>query len=186
MSRKLTTPAAVAASLVALMVAAPACAADCVQAAGSTLAFATKYDGEVFTGTFPGFSTWLSFDPADLSGSKLDVTIPLAGTDTGNNDRDDTLRSADFFNVARFAQAHYSATNFRSLGDDRYAADGTLELRGVRKPVTLNFTWTPGAAPGVGGTATVKRLDFGVGGGGWADTDAIPKEEGERPRVVLT
>src|SRR3546814_3388555 len=56
MSRKLTTPAAVAASLVALMVAAPAGAADYVQAAGSTLAFATKYDGEVFTGTFPGFS----------------------------------------------------------------------------------------------------------------------------------
>src|SRR3546814_4780053 len=55
MSRKLTTPAAVAASLVALMVAAPAGAADYVQAAGSTLAFATKYDGEVFTGTFPGF-----------------------------------------------------------------------------------------------------------------------------------
>src|SRR3546814_1551161 len=49
MSRKLTTPAAVAASLVALMVAAPAGAADYVQAAGSTLAFATKYDGEVFT-----------------------------------------------------------------------------------------------------------------------------------------
>src|SRR3546814_1729528 len=44
MSRKLTTPAAVAASLVALMVAAPAGAADYVQAAGSTLAFATKYD----------------------------------------------------------------------------------------------------------------------------------------------
>src|SRR3546814_212939 len=157
MSRKLTTPAAVAASLVALMVAAPAGAADYVQAAGSTLAFATKYDGEVFTGTFPGFSTRLSFDPADLSGSKLDVTIPLAGTDTGNNDRDDTLRSADFFNVARFAQAHYSATNFRSLGDDRYAADGTLELRGVSKPVTLTFTWTPGAAPVLVGKATDRK-----------------------------
>src|SRR5690606_31961637 len=69
MSRKPTTPAAVAASLVALMAAVPALAADYVQADGSTLAFATRYDGEVFTGTFPGFSTRLSFDPADLSGS---------------------------------------------------------------------------------------------------------------------
>ena len=49
MSHKLTTPAAVAATLVALM-ASPVRAADYVQAAGSTLAFATKYDGEVFTG----------------------------------------------------------------------------------------------------------------------------------------
>ncbi|MFC3716897.1 YceI family protein [Luteimonas soli] len=185
MSRKLTTPAAVAASLVALMVAAPALAADYVQAAGSTLAFATKYDGEVFTGTFPGFSTRLSFDPADLSNSKLDVTIPLAGTDTGNGDRDDTLRSADFFNVAKFAQARYSATKFRSLGDDRYAADGTLELRGVSKPVTLTFTWTPGAAPVLAGKATLKRLDFGVGGGDWADTDTIPDEVAVSTRVVL-
>src|SRR3546814_6949083 len=89
MSRKLTTPAAVAASLVALMVAAPAGAADYVQAAGSTLAFANKYDGEVFTGNFPGFSTRLSFDPGDLFGSKLDVTIPLVGRDTGNNNAEE-------------------------------------------------------------------------------------------------
>lgn len=185
MSNKLTTPAAVAASLVALMAAAPALAADYVQADGSTLAFATKYDGEVFTGTFPGFSTRLSFDPADLSSSKLDVTIPLAGADTGNDDRDGTLRGADFFNVAKFARAHYSATKFRSLGDDRYAADGTLELRGVSKPVTLTFTWTPGAAPVLAGKATVKRLDFGVGDGDWADTDAIPNEVAVSTRVLL-
>ena len=185
MSHKLTTPAAVAATLVALMASVPVIAADYVPAAGSTLAFATKYDGEVFTGNFSGFSTKLSFDPADLSAAKLDVTIPLAGADTGNGDRDTTLRGADFFNVAKFAQARYSATRFRSLGGDRYAADGTLELRGVRKPVTLTFTWTPGAAPVLTGKATVKRLDFGVGGGDWSDTDTIPDEVAVSTRVVL-
>src|SRR3546814_15840525 len=112
-------------------------------------------------------SDWISdvcssdLDPADLSGSKLDVTIPLAGTDTGNNDRDDTLRSADFVNVARFAQAHYSATNFRSLGEDRSAAAGTLELRCASKPLTLTFPRTPGAAHVLAGKATVQRLDSG-------------------------
>lgn len=185
MSHKLTTPAAVAATLVALMAAAPARAADYVQAAGSTLVFATKYDGEVFTGNFPGFSTRLSFDPANLDGAKLDVTIPLAGAKTGNDDRDDTLRGADFFNVAKFAQARYTATEFRSLGDGKYAADGTLELRGVSKPVTLTFTWTPGAMPVLSGKATVKRLEFGVGGGDWADTDTIPNEVAVSTKVVF-
>src|SRR3546814_11393121 len=80
MSRKLTTPAAVAASLVALMVAAPAGAAAYVQEVGPTLAFATKYDGDVFTGTLPGFPTRLSFDQAALFGSQLDATIHLATT----------------------------------------------------------------------------------------------------------
>jgi polyisoprenoid-binding protein YceI len=190
MSRNFNSPLAVATALVAMM-SAPASvgsafAADYVQAPGSTLAFASKYDGEVFTGTFPGFSTKLSFDPANLATAKLDVTIPLAGAKTGNNDRDSTLQGADFFNVAKFAQARYTASKFRSLGGNQYAADGTLSLRGVSKPVTLTFTWTPGAKPTLSGKATVKRLDFGVGGGDWTDTDTIPNEVAVSTKVLLT
>lgn len=185
MNIKLTTPATVAAALAAMLIAAPGHAADYVQAAGSTLVFATKYDGEVFTGTFPGFATQLSFDPANLAAAKLDVTIPLVGAKSGNTDRDSTLQGNDFFNVAKFATAHYRASGFRALGGDQYAADGTLELRGVSKPVTLTFTWTPGAQPVLSGKATVKRLDFGVGGGDWADTKTIPNETAISTRVVF-
>ena len=168
-----------------LLVATPALAADYVQAPGSTLVFASNYQGETFTGKFGGFTTTLSFDPAQLATSKLDVAIQLAGTQTGNGDRDGTLVSADFFNVAKFAQARYTATKFRSLGGNQYAADGTLSLRGVSKPVTLTFTWTPGAQPVLAGKATVKRLDFGVGGGEWADTSTIPNEVAISTKVVL-
>jgi polyisoprenoid-binding protein YceI len=187
MSRNFSTPALTAAALVATMVAAPAAfAADYVQAPGSTLVFASKYDGEVFTGKFASFTTTLSFDPAKLATSKLDVVIPLAGASTGNGDRDSTLSGADFFNVAKFAQARYTATKFRSLGGNQYAADGNLSLRGVSKPVTLTFTWTPGAQPVLSGKATVKRLDFGVGGGDdWADTKTIPNEVAVSTKVVF-
>lgn len=185
MSSRFASPAVVASALAAMLAAAPAIAADYVQAPGSTLVFASKYDGEVFTGNFPGFATTLSFDPAKLEGSKLDVTIPLAGAKSGNADRDSTLQSADFFNVAKFAQARYTATKFRALGGDQYAADGTLSLRGVSKPVTLTFTWTPGAQPVLNGKATVKRLDFGVGGGDWADTKTIPNEVAISTKVLL-
>ena len=47
----------------ALTLSMPALAADYVQAQGSSLAFSGKYQGEVFTGTFPGFTSRLSFDP---------------------------------------------------------------------------------------------------------------------------
>ncbi len=173
-------------ALAATIAALPAMAADYVQAAGSTLVFATKYDGEVFTGSFPAFTTKLRFDPAHLATSRLEVAIPLAGAKTGNDDRDGTLRGSDFFDVAKFAQARYTASTFRSLGDNRYAADGVLELRGVRKPVTLSFTWTPGKAPVLAGKATVRRLDFGVGGGDWADTSLIPDEVAISTRVVFS
>lgn len=176
---------ALAGAFAAVLAVAPAAAADYVQAAGSTLAFATQYDGETFTGTFPGFATKFSFDPANLAASKLDVVIPLAGAKTGNDDRDTTLRSADFFDVAKFAQAHYTATAFRSLGGGSYAADGTLELHGVRKPVTLTFAWTPGKAPVLAGKASVERLDFGIGTGDWADTSLIPDAVAISTRVVF-
>src|SRR5690606_14192030 len=120
MTPRLTTPAAVAAMLVAMM-AAPARAADYVQAPGSSLAFATK----------------LRFDPERLDDARLEVTIQLAGTSTGNADRDSTLAGSDFFNVGRFARATYVAERFRAVGDG-YVADGTLTLRGVSRPVALH------------------------------------------------
>lgn len=166
-------PLAVAGALATF--AAPAAATEYVQSSGA-LSFASAYQGETFTGLFPDFSTTLSFDPAAPQDARLEVTIPLATADTKSGDRDGTLKTADFFDVARFATARYTATGFRALGDDRYVADGTLELRGVRKPVALSFTWTPGERPVLAGRATVKRLDFGVGAGDWGDVSIIPDE----------
>jgi polyisoprenoid-binding protein YceI len=169
----------------ALLAAAPAYAADYTQAPGSVLAFAGTYEGEAFTGRFPGFVTRLSFDPAQLAASRLDVTIPLATASTGNSDYDGEMRGSAFFNAAKFPQARYTATKFRALGGNQYAADGTLSLRGVTKPVTLTFTWTPGAKPVLAGKATVKRLDFGVGEGDWADTALLPNEIAVSTKVLL-
>lgn len=164
----------------------PAVAADYVQAPGSTLAFAGKYQGEVFVGRFPGFTTRLSFDPQRLEGARLEVTIPMATATTRNPDYDGEMRGASFFDAARFPQATYVATRFRALGGNRYAADGTLTLRGASKPVTLTFEWTPGARPVLFGRAAVPRLAFGVGGGQWADTGLIPDAIAVSTRVVLS
>lgn len=170
----------------ALALAAPGgLAADYVQAPGSSLAFASTYEGETFTGRFPGFRTRLSFDPARLAGARLDVVIPMATVTTGTVEYDDEMRGTAFFHAAKFPQARYTATKFRALGGNRYAADGTLELRGVRKPVTLTFTWTPGPRPVLDGKATVKRLDFGVGGGEWADTSLLPDAVSVNTKVVF-
>lgn len=169
----------------ALGFAAPSFATDYTQGPGSTLTFATRYQGEVFVGRLPSFTTRLSFDPKRLATSTLDVDIALAGVTVANPEGDDALRGADFFNVAKYPQARFSARGFRSLGGNRYEADGTLSLRGASKPMTLTFTWTAAGRPVLTGKATVKRLDFGVGGGDWADTDLIPNEVAVSTRVVL-
>ena len=98
---------------------APAFAADYVQAPGSTLVFAGTYQGESFTGRFPGFATNFRFDPKQLAASKLEVAIPLATAATSNADYDGELRGASFFDAAKFPRATYSATKFRALGGNR-------------------------------------------------------------------
>jgi polyisoprenoid-binding protein YceI len=171
--------------LCALVLANPVRAVDYVQTPGSTLTFAGSYQGEAFTGRFPGFATRISFDPAQLATARLDVTIPLATASTSNPDYDGELRGAAFFDSARYPQARYTATRFRALGGNRYAADGVLSLHGVGKPVTLAFTWTPGARPELAGRATVSRLAFGVGGDEWADVSLIPDAIAISTRVVF-
>ncbi len=165
--------------------ASPVVAADYVQAPGSVLAFAGTYEGEAFTGRFPGFVTRFSFDPAQLANARLDVTIPLATASTGNSDYDGEMRGSSFFNAAKFPQARYTATRFRALGGNNFVADGTLNLRGVSKPVALTFTWTPGAQPVLSGKASVKRLDFGVGQGDWAETDLVPNTIAVSTKVIF-
>lgn len=139
----------------------------------STLTFSSSYQGEAFTGRFGRFDANIAFDPANLAASSFDVTITLASADTQSSERDDMLKGADFFNAGKMPVSHYAAAKFRSLGGNRYAADGVLTLRGVSKPVILSFIWTPGATAALVGDATVNRLDFGVGGGEWADTATI-------------
>ncbi len=174
------------AGLALAFAAAPAAAADYVQAPGSALTFASQYQGEVFVGRFPDFRTTFSFDPAALDSARLDVVIPLGTASTRNPERDETLLGSDFFFASKFPEARFQATRFRALDDGRYAADGTLSLRGISKPVTLTFEWTPGAAPVLTGKATVPRLAFDVGGGDWSDVSDLPNAVAVSTRVVFS
>ncbi len=163
-------------SALLLSVSTPAVCADYVQAPGSYLNFTGSYYDTSFKGTFPGFTTRFSFDPAHLADAALDVSILLAGATTRNADYDNQIHSTAFFSSKRFPQALYSSTKFRRLGGNRYAADGTLTLRGVSKPVTLTFTWSPAARPVLTGEAIVKREEFGVGSGALVDAGIIPSD----------
>lgn len=154
--------------------------------AQSTLSFTGTAEGMDFDGHFGDFTPAIRFDPADLAGARFDVRISLASADTANSDRDETMKGSDFFAIKRFPEASYTATSFRDLGEGRYAADGTLSLRGVEKPVTLEFSWvTEGDAAILDGSASLNRLDFEVGGGDWSDASTIAHEVKVRTHLQL-
>jgi len=152
---------------------------------GSTLGFSSSYEGEAFEGKFSKFTPTIEFDPRQLASARFDVAIGLASADTKNDERDEALRGTGFFNSAKTPQARFLATKFRALGGNRYAADGALTLNGISKPVTMEFTWTPGAKTVLVGSAAVKRLDFNVGVGEWADTTDLPNDVKIRTRLLL-
>lgn len=154
----------------------PAFAADYSVAPSSTLGFTSNFQGESFDGSFRKFDATIRYDSADLSASKFDVRIDLSSVETGDDDRDGSLPGSDFFDIAKFPQAHFVTSGFRQSGND-VIADGTLSLKGVTKPVSLSIKFADkGDTATLDVTATIKRLEFNVGSGEYADTSTIGDE----------
>ncbi len=115
----------------------------------------TKFSGEFTTGDSP-------FD------SSVTAEVELGSIDTGNTDRDNHVRSADFFEVEAHQVMKFVSTGVRQEGG-QFFLDGNLTLKGNTKPVTLELElggFGPDAYGGTraGFTATgeIKRSDFGV------------------------
>ena len=97
--------------------------------------------------------------------------------DTGDKDRDDTLRGADLFSVAKFPQAHFSAAQIVKTATG-FEASGKLTIRGVTRDTRVPFTFRTASEAGapvgyLSGKVTIRRLDFGVGQGDWKATDQV-------------
>lgn len=147
-----------------------------VQPASSTLGFSNTFQGESFDGKFGRWTAAISYDAANLASSKFDVEVDLASVKTGDSDRDGALPGSDFFDVAKFPKAHFVTTAFHQQGG-AVIADGNLTLHGVTKPVSLTVNFKPnGKHATLDVKGTVKRLDFGVGGGDYADTSVIAND----------
>ncbi|MBB6424310.1 YceI family protein [Sphingopyxis sp. JAI128] len=148
--------------------------ADWTVASGGRLGFTARWNGEAVDGRFGRWRAAIRFSPDDLPKSAIRVTVDLASADTGDGQRDDSLKGSDFFDSGTHPKAVYTARDIRHLGGERYEARGTLDLRGVEKPTTLRFALRiDGDRARVAGTARIDRTAFGVGQGEWAATDAI-------------
>ena len=155
-------------------------------ASSGTLEFSAIQADAKFTGAFKRFKVVLDFDPAQPAQGKLDVTVETASIDTQDGERDEILRGPDFFVVAKQPQARYHATRFERAGNG-WRAVGELTIRGVTKPVPVTFTLSPtGAATIMKGSASFKRLDFGLGRGEWASTEWVGDAVDVRFELKLT
>jgi polyisoprenoid-binding protein YceI len=148
--------------------------------AKSSLQFTFLQAGAANTGRFPRYSVTLDFPGADPAGGRLEVTVEVAALDTGDKDRDDTLKSEELFATAKFPQAHFSASQIVKTAGG-YEAAGKLTIRGATRDARVPFTFRETSEGGVtagymAGKTVVRRLDYGVGQGEWKATDQAGNE----------
>ena len=146
-----------------------------IDKAASKIAWSTTFQGEAINGGFAGYSAQIAFDPDKLDQSHVKVSIDLGSVASGDNDRDGTLKSDQFFNVSSFPKAVYEAAKFTKTDATHFTAHGKLTLHGVTKPLDLPFSLTiKKDVADMTGTADLDRTVFSVGSGDYAKTDAIP------------
>jgi polyisoprenoid-binding protein YceI len=160
-----------------------------VDPAASQLVFVPKVAGGEFEGRFRRFDASIRFDPADLEHSSFEVDVDLAGADTGDAERDETLKGNEFFAVARWPHARFTTQRIRALGGGKFEAEGTLSVRDVTRKVAFPFEFKAAAGPGgnarMRGATTLKRLEYGVGQGEWKDTEWVADDVRLRFDLVL-
>jgi polyisoprenoid-binding protein YceI len=146
-----------------------------VDKAQSRIRFKSAFSGEAFEGGFGRWDAQIAFDPKNLAASKVTVNVDITSVATGDRDRDESLPTADWFNTAKFPKATFVSTAIKSLGGDKYQADGVLTLKGVAKPVSLPFTLSiQGDVAKMSGQTVFNRSQFAIGQGQFAGPDTVP------------
>ncbi|MDX2151525.1 MAG: YceI family protein [Bryobacteraceae bacterium] len=120
-------------------------------------------------GQFGKLSGTIEFDPKNLNGSKVNATIDVASINTQDQKRDEHLRSADFFDVAKFPTMTFVSKAIKPAGAGKLQMVGDLTMKGVTKEVVFDVE---GPSPelvargtarsGASATAKINRKDFGI------------------------
>ena len=112
----------------------------------------------------------LLFDPESWEGASVEAEIPMASLDFGDEDWNDTMKGRGWFDIERFPVARFVSTLIEPIDEDEARVHGTLTVRDVSAPVTLDLRvndvrrnpLTLRRTAGFSATATLDRRDFGM------------------------
>jgi polyisoprenoid-binding protein YceI len=121
-------------------------------------------------GQFTGISGILTFDENDVANSRVEATIDAASINTRDVQRDEHLKSSDFFEVEKFPTLSFRSTRVKRTSDDELAVTGDLTIHGVTREVVFKVEGptTAGKDPwgntriGLSAVTRINRKDFGL------------------------
>jgi polyisoprenoid-binding protein YceI len=178
------------ASFVALvLIAAGAQAAEfnALSPAQSRMAFVYKQMNVAVEGGFKRFSGSISFDPAKPTLSRAEINIDLASIDAGSDEANDEVAGKLWFNTKQFPAARFVASSVKPLGNNRFEVAGKMTIKGKTRDVSTPTTFRQEDANGVfEGSFVLKRADYGIGEGMWADFGTVANEVQIKFRLVAT
>ena len=142
----------------------------------SFIKFSGDQAGAPFEGEWQEWQGQIQFDANNLKASNFDVRVNPASPFSNDKERDDTIRSADFFDVEQFGQARFAASRFEKTKSG-FKADGVLEMKSLSHPVELNFKVIEiNGQYQLTGHASLDRLLWNIGTGDWSNTDWVGQE----------
>lgn len=125
--------------------------------------YSIKFSGEDASGIFKTFTGSIVFNEKDLAASRFSVTIDVKSINTGNGMQNKHATGAEWFDAAKYPQIIFNSTKIAKTATG-WQTTGTLEMRGVKKEITIPFAFVPKGNEAVfSGTFTVNRNDFGIG-----------------------
>jgi polyisoprenoid-binding protein YceI len=132
------------------------------------------------TGSFKSFNATVETDGDDLEGAEIHFEAETDSITTGVKQRDEHLRSDDFFNAEKFPKLTFESTSFTRKGDNEYELKGNLTIRDITKPVTLNVVHGGTIVDQNGDTKAgfevsgkINRKDFGLKWNGVTETGNV-------------
>jgi len=150
----------------------------------SRIACASRQMGVLVEAEFKQFTAQIDFNPAQPDNGKISIAINT-GSFEFDPEVDDEVRGRLWLDAHDFPQARFVSSRVRVLGNGRYEARGTLEIKGARSEVIVPFTYQPAAGGGVfEGVFTISRLYYNIGEGKWKDTDTVADDVQIKFRIV--
>jgi len=171
----------------ALLVQGPACAATAkpvatatapqLLAAQSELGFTSKQMGVPVDGRFKRFDAQLSFDPKKPEAGKVSFNIELASVSLGDPALDAELAKPVWFDSKKLPQASFQSSAIKALGGGRFEVAGKLNIKGQARDVVVPLSLAQaGATTTASGGFVLKRLEFKIGDGEWADSSMVAND----------
>jgi polyisoprenoid-binding protein YceI len=184
---KLGQPLALLAATLLALPAAQAIEFSQLQPAKSAVSFVYKQMNVPVEGSFKRFKGELRFDPAKPEAARTVIEIELASVDTGFAEGNDEVQGRLWFDTKNHPVARFVSTSVKPLGGNRYEVAGRMSIKGrtldVKTPASFRQVGNGGVFEGA---FVLKRADYGIGEGMWADFGTVANEVEIKFRMTAT